>query len=164
MYHLVDKVVVLRAINNHWVLRPTEVNNWTQRDEIVKLILEISVAFGQSWEHLRCPLWMTNITQLLLLCLLQDKVNLSWSVMLAKLVKAVIIVFIRSHSLGGLPICISGSSVVPKPNIVANFSCLESRRVLFIHYPSVCVWKKPMLKENYRRVFRGLWWEQMEYC
>jgi len=70
---------------------------------------------------------VTDITQFLLSSLFQHKINLSWSIILSKLVKAVVVVLRVSlvEAFNDL-LRVSISSVVPKPNVITSFRSLET--------------------------------------
>ena len=72
-----------------------QVGNWTDSYEYVQFVLEVSMAQGESREHLGSTLRMANIRELLVASSLKDEVNLGWSIIFAKFKETIIEVFLE---------------------------------------------------------------------
>ena len=88
---------------------------------------------------MRSALRVSNVTDLILAGLLSHEINLGRSVVLAKLIEAVVkvvcemFVYIELCMLSG----VFGSSIVAEPNVIACMSNLIGWRFLFVHDPVI---------------------------
>ena len=101
-------------------------------------------------KHLWCTLRMTNIWNLIMACFFSNKINLSWSIILAKFNKAVvkelllICVWVEFCVLPTVLV----ASVVSKPNIITLFSKNKSQWLIFMNNPHISVWKETVLQKD----------------
>jgi hypothetical protein len=127
-----------------------QVGDWAKGNKDVDFVFQVSMTLRQRRKHLRCTLWVPNVANLIMPSLLSNEINLCRSIILSKLVEAVVVelsivpFFVEGNMLSR----VFGSSIVSKPDIIAGICYLVCCRLIFSHDPVVRAGKEPMLEEH----------------